>query len=108
VQFSPFSASNSRREADRRLTRQATSIIPIVFALANDPVGIGLVASLARPGGNVTGLSAQATDLAGKRLELLREFVPGIRRLAIPGQRRISGRRARNGRGSGDGPQAWP
>jgi putative tryptophan/tyrosine transport system substrate-binding protein len=65
--------------------KQATSIMPIVFALANDPVGIGLVASLARPGGNVTGLSAQATDLASKRLELLREFVPGIRRLAILG-----------------------
>jgi len=65
--------------------KQATSTIPIIFALANDPVGIGLVASLARPGGNVTGLSAQATDLASKRLELLREFVTGIRRLAILG-----------------------
>src|SRR5262245_7382561 len=65
--------------------KEATSIIPIVFALAIDPVGIGLVASLARPGGNVTGLSQQSTDLASKRLELLREFVPGIRRLAIIG-----------------------
>jgi putative ABC transport system substrate-binding protein len=65
--------------------KEATSIIPIVFALAIDPVGIGLVASLARPGGNVTGLSQQSTDLAGKRLELLRELVPGIRRLAIIG-----------------------
>jgi putative tryptophan/tyrosine transport system substrate-binding protein len=65
--------------------KQATSTIPIIFALANDPVGIDLVASLARPGGNVTGLSAQATDLASKRLELLREFVTGIRRLAILG-----------------------
>ena len=63
--------------------KQATSVIPIVFATAGDPVGAGLVASLARPGGNVTGLSIQATDLAGKRLELLREVVPGLRRLAI-------------------------
>ena len=63
--------------------KQATSVIPIVFAVAADPVGSGLVASLARPGGNVTGLSIQATDLAGKRLELLREVVPGLRRLAI-------------------------
>src|SRR5262249_15723802 len=54
-----------------------------VFAAANDPVGNGLVASLARPGGNVTGLSTQFTDLAGKRLELLREVVPDLRRGAI-------------------------
>lgn len=63
--------------------KQATSVIPIVFAVVNDPVGSGLVASLARPGGNVTGLSLQSSDLAGKRLELLREVVPGLRRLAI-------------------------
>jgi putative ABC transport system substrate-binding protein len=63
--------------------KQATSVIPIVFAVANDPLGSGLVASLARPGGNATGLSAQTTDLTGKRLELLREVVPGVRRLAI-------------------------
>ncbi len=63
--------------------KQATSVIPIVFAAAADPVGAGLVASLARPGGNVTGLSNQQTDLAGKRLELLREVVPGLRGLAI-------------------------
>ena len=63
--------------------KQATSVIPIVFAAANDPVGAGLVASLARPDGNVTGLSVQQTDAAGKRLELLREIVPGLRRLAI-------------------------
>ena len=63
--------------------KQATSVIPIVIASAADPVGTGLVASLARPGGNVTGLSVQMTDLAGKRLELLREVVPGLRRLAI-------------------------
>jgi ABC-type uncharacterized transport system substrate-binding protein len=63
--------------------KQATSVIPIVFAVAADPIGSGLVASLARPGGNVTGLSIQQTDLAGKRLELLREVVPGLRQLAI-------------------------
>ena len=63
--------------------RQATSVIPIVFALANDPVGGGLVASLSRPGGSVTGLSNQGVDLAGKRLELLREVRPDLRRLAI-------------------------
>src|SRR5262245_2051770 len=61
----------------------ATSVIPIVFAGAVDPVGGGLVASLARPGGNVTGLSVQGADLAGKRLEFLREVVPGVRRLAV-------------------------
>jgi putative ABC transport system substrate-binding protein len=60
-----------------------TSTIPIVFALASDPVGGGLVASLARPGGNVTGMSLQSTDLAGKRIELLREVVPRLRRLAV-------------------------
>jgi putative ABC transport system substrate-binding protein len=63
--------------------KQAISGIPIVFALAADPVGSGLVASLARPGGNITGLSVQATDLAGKRLELMREIIPGLRSLAI-------------------------
>jgi len=63
--------------------KQATSVIPIVFAAANDPVGAGLVASLARPDGNVTGLSVQQVDAAGKRLELLREIFPGLRRLAI-------------------------
>jgi putative ABC transport system substrate-binding protein len=65
--------------------KQATSVIPIVFAVAGDPVGTGLVASLARPGGNVTGLSVQATDLAGRRVELLREAVPGLRRPAVMG-----------------------
>jgi putative tryptophan/tyrosine transport system substrate-binding protein len=63
--------------------KQATSIIPIVFVGAGDPVGSGIVASLARPGGNVTGVSQQQTDTATKRLELLREVVPGLRRLAI-------------------------
>jgi ABC-type uncharacterized transport system substrate-binding protein len=63
--------------------KQATSVIPIVFAAAADPLGSSMVASLARPGGNVTGLSIQATDLAGKRVELLREVVPDLHRLAI-------------------------
>jgi ABC-type uncharacterized transport system substrate-binding protein len=62
---------------------QASSTIPIVFPVSGDPVGTGLVASLARPGGNVTGLSIQATDLGAKRLELLREAVPNLSRLAI-------------------------
>ncbi len=65
--------------------KQATSVIPIVFAIAADPVGGGFVASLARPGGNVTGLSLQANDTDSKRLELLREVVPHLRRLAIMG-----------------------
>jgi putative tryptophan/tyrosine transport system substrate-binding protein len=63
--------------------KQATGDIPVVFALAGDPVGTGLVASLARPGGNVTGQSNQAIDVADKKVELLREVVPGLRRLAI-------------------------
>jgi ABC-type uncharacterized transport system substrate-binding protein len=63
--------------------KQATADIPIVFAITNDPVGSGLVASLGRPGGNITGLSTQSPDLAGKRLELLREVAPVLRRLAI-------------------------
>src|SRR6266436_4982265 len=63
--------------------KQATSTIPIVVAAANDPVGTGLVASLARPGGNVTGLSLRFTDLAGKRLKLLREILPALHRLGI-------------------------
>ena len=64
-------------------SKYATSVIPIVFATATDPVATGLVANLARPGGNVTGLATLGPDLAGKRLELLREFVPGLRRVAI-------------------------
>jgi putative ABC transport system substrate-binding protein len=63
--------------------KKATAVIPIVFAVGIDPVGSGLVANLAKPGGNVTGLSLQAAHLAGKRIELLREVVPQLRRLAI-------------------------
>jgi ABC-type uncharacterized transport system substrate-binding protein len=63
--------------------KQATAAVPIVSAVMGDPVGTGLVASLARPGGNVTGLSVLTPDLVGKRLELLREVVPGLRRLAV-------------------------
>jgi putative ABC transport system substrate-binding protein len=89
--FADIAAEFVRRNVDIIVTsgnsvhaaKQATSIIPIVFAIASDPVGEGLVASLGRPGGNVTGLSLQATDLAGKQVELLREVVPGLRRLAI-------------------------
>jgi putative tryptophan/tyrosine transport system substrate-binding protein len=66
-------------------TKQVTSTIPIVFAIAVDPVGSGMVASLARPGGNATGISAQSTELAGKRLEILREALPNLHRLAIIG-----------------------
>ena len=62
--------------------KQATAVIPIVFPIAGDPIGNNLVASLARPGGNVTGLSNQASDLAAKRLELLRELLPALHRLA--------------------------
>ena len=86
-----FAAEFVRRKVDVIVTgglpavavKQATSVIPIVFAVASDPLGTGLVASLMQPGGNATGLSTQASDLAGKRLELLREVVPRLRRLAI-------------------------
>ncbi len=73
----------SRREPQS--SKQATSVIPIVFTVASDPVASDFVASLARPDGNVTGLSLQTTDLSGKRIELLREVVPGLGRLAIMG-----------------------
>ena len=63
--------------------KQASTVVPIVFTMVDDPVGMGLVASLARPGGNVTGLAMQSTDVVGKRLALLREAVPDLRRLAI-------------------------
>ena len=65
--------------------KQATSVIPIVFPLGIDPVGSNLIKSLAQPGGNVTGVTNQQSDLAGKRLELLREVLPRLRRLAIIG-----------------------
>ena len=63
--------------------KQATRTLPIVFAAAADPVGSGLVTSLARPGGNVTGLSTLAPELVGKRLELLKQAVPGVSRVAV-------------------------
>jgi putative ABC transport system substrate-binding protein len=63
--------------------KRASAAIPIVFAATADPVAAGFVASLARPGGNITGLSAQSTDYVGKQLDLLREIVPAIRRLAV-------------------------
>jgi putative tryptophan/tyrosine transport system substrate-binding protein len=72
-------------DAQVRAVKRTTDVIPIVFAAAGDPVGNGLIASLARPEGNVTGLSVQLPDTAGKRVEFLREAVPGLRRLAILG-----------------------
>src|SRR4029453_4529984 len=66
-------------------TNQAPPFVPIVFAAVGDPVGVGFVASLARPGGNVTGLSSLTADLAGKRLHLLREAISNLGRLAIMG-----------------------
>jgi len=70
--------------------KQATSTIPIVVAMMPDPVGTGLVTSLARPGGNLTGLSIRANDLAGKRIELLKEVIPGLRRLTVLASRGYS------------------
>ena len=90
--FAEFAAEFVRLKVDVILThntppvlaaKHATSVIPIVFATAADPVDTGVVASLARPGGNVTGLSSQTPDVAGKRIELLREVVPGLHRFAI-------------------------
>ena len=66
-----------------RLARNATSTIPIVMAFDTDPVGSGAVASLSRPAGNVTGLSIQATDLAGKQLEILKQIVPRLARIGL-------------------------
>jgi putative ABC transport system substrate-binding protein len=70
---------------------RATSTIPIVFGIAVDPVGTGMVASLARPGGNVTGLSVQTTELPGKRIELLRQLFPDLNRLAVIGNASYAG-----------------
>jgi putative ABC transport system substrate-binding protein len=90
--FAEIAAEFARLKVDVILTyatpsslaaKKATAVIPIVFAAAGDPVGTGLVASLARPGGNITGLSIQQTDLASKRLEILREVIPGLRTVAI-------------------------
>jgi putative ABC transport system substrate-binding protein len=67
------------------VARHTTTTIPIVAAIATDPVGSGMVASLARPGGNLTGLSIQSADTAGKRIQIFREILPGLRRLAIIG-----------------------
>jgi putative tryptophan/tyrosine transport system substrate-binding protein len=75
-----------------RPTKQATSTIPIVMAQDPDPIGNGFVASLARPGGNITGLSNFNRELSGKRLELLTEVVPGLSRVTILGTRISSGR----------------
>jgi ABC-type uncharacterized transport system substrate-binding protein len=92
--YAEFAAEFVRRKVDVIVTagtdatmavEKTTSEIPIVFAAVGDPVGTGLVASLAHPGGNVTGLSNEQTDLAGYRLELLQEVVPSVRRVALLG-----------------------
>src|SRR6266496_1806861 len=71
--------------ANTRAAKEATKIIPIVMALDNDPVASGFVASLARPGGNITGLSTLAPEISGKQLELLKEIVPKLSRLTVLG-----------------------
>jgi putative tryptophan/tyrosine transport system substrate-binding protein len=90
--FDQIAAEFARRRVDVILAagtpavialQKVTSDIPIVFAGAGDPVGSGLVASLARPGGNITGTSLESRDLTGKRIGLLREIAPGISRLAV-------------------------
>jgi putative ABC transport system substrate-binding protein len=90
--YAEFAAELARRKVDVILplgtpaiiaAKKATSVVPIVFPLASDPVGEGLVASLAHPGGNITGLSNQQPDLAGKRLEILRDIIPGLRQVAV-------------------------
>jgi putative tryptophan/tyrosine transport system substrate-binding protein len=90
--FTEIAAEFVRRKVDVIFTyatpssiaaKKATAVIPIVFAAAGDPIGTGLVTSLARPGGNITGLSVQQTDLASKRLEMLRQVLPAVRTVAI-------------------------
>jgi ABC-type uncharacterized transport system substrate-binding protein len=89
--FAEIAAEFVQRQVDIIVTsgpavpavKQATSVIPIVFPIENDPVGSGLVQSLARPGGNVTGLSLQFSDTIGKRFEFLRALVPNLHRLAV-------------------------
>src|SRR2546428_1410804 len=71
--------------ANTHAVKEATKIIPIVMALDSDPVGAGFIASLARPGGNITGLSTLAPEISGKQLELLKEIVPKLSRLAVLG-----------------------
>jgi putative tryptophan/tyrosine transport system substrate-binding protein len=91
--YAEIAAEFVRRKVDVIVTvgsavpavKQATSVIPIVFALASDPVGSGLVASLARPGGNVTGSSGQSADVARKRVQILHELLPDLQRMAIIG-----------------------
>jgi len=68
-----------------RFAKEATATIPIVLAFDNDPVGNGFAASLARPGGNITGLSTHYPEISGKQLELLREIVPNLSRVAVLG-----------------------
>jgi putative ABC transport system substrate-binding protein len=98
--FAEIAAEFVRRKVDVILAggtepavaaKQATSVIPIVFPSAGDPIGSGLVVSLARPGGNVTGLSNQGSDLGAKRVGLLREVFPGLRRLAVMANADYSG-----------------
>ena len=77
--------------AATRPAKEATSTIPIVMAQDNDPVGTGFVASLARPGGNITGLSTLAPEISGKQLELLKEIIPKLSRVAVLGTSTIPG-----------------
>jgi putative ABC transport system substrate-binding protein len=70
-------------EASVRAAMEATNKIPIVMTISADPISSGIVASLARPGGNVTGMSALASEMAGKRIELLKDILPGVLRVAL-------------------------